>query len=70
MLHVVMPCINVMIVLYSLTLIARVIELNKRLQCVLTVTGRNGIGQNGPDKMVRAKGHGQNGSNFYRFQFN
>ena len=35
-----------------------------------TVTGQNGIGQNGTDKMVRTKRHGQNGSNFYRFQFN
>jgi len=34
------------------------------------VTGQNGIGQNGMDKMVRTKWHGQNGSNFYRFQFN
>src|SRR6218665_2398952 len=33
------------------------------------VTGQNGIGQNGTDKMVRTKWHGQNGSNFYRFQF-
>jgi len=32
------------------------------------VTGQNGIGQNGTDKMVRAKWYGQNGSN--RFQFN
>jgi len=32
--------------------------------------GQNGIGQNGTDKMVRTKWHGQNGSNFYRFQFN
>ena len=34
------------------------------------VTGQNGIGQNGTDKMVQTKWHGQNGSNFYRFQFN
>jgi len=35
-----------------------------------TVTGQNGIGQNGTDKMVQTKWYGQNGSNFYRFQFN
>src|SRR6218665_487839 len=39
-----------------------------RLAC--GVTGQNGIGQNGTDKMVRTKWHGQNGSNCYRFQFN
>src|SRR6218665_2978641 len=32
--------------------------------------GQNGIGQNDTDKMARTKWHGQNGSNFYRFQFN
>ena len=37
---------------------------------LLWVTGQNGIGQNGTDKMVRTKWHGQNGINFYRFQFN
>jgi len=32
------------------------------------VTGQNGIGQNGTDKMLRTKWYGQNGySNFYRF---
>ena len=31
------------------------------------VPGQNGRGQNGTDKMVRTKWHGQNGSNFYRF---
>jgi len=34
------------------------------------VTGQNGIGQNGTDKTVRTKRYGQNGSNFYGFQFN
>ena len=34
------------------------------------VTGQNGIGQYGTDKMVWTKWCGQNGSNFYRFQFN
>ena len=34
------------------------------------VTGQNGSGQNGTDKMVRTKCNGQNGSNFYRFQLN
>jgi len=34
------------------------------------VTGQNGIGQNGTDKMVWTKWYRQNGSNFYRFQFN
>jgi len=34
------------------------------------VTGQNGIGRNGTDKIVRTKCHGQNGSNFYRFQLN
>jgi len=28
------------------------------------VTGQNGTGQNGTDKMERTKWHGQNGSNF------
>src|SRR6218665_2437903 len=34
------------------------------------VIGQNGIGQNGTVKMVRSKWYRQNGSNFYRFQFN
>ena len=34
------------------------------------VTGQKGIGQNGTEKIVRTKRYGQNGSNFYRFQFN
>jgi len=33
------------------------------------VTGQNGIGQNGTDKIVRTKWYGQNGSNFYRIEF-
>ena len=40
------------------------------LYVIRRVTGQNGFGQNGTDKMVRTKWHGQNGSNFYRFQFN
>ena len=43
---------------------------NSITSTVWTVTGQNGIGQNGTDKMVWTKWHGQNGSNFYRFQFN
>ena len=34
------------------------------------VTGQNGIGQNGTDKVVKTKCHRQIGSNSYRFQFN
>jgi len=32
---------------------------------VKMVTGQNGSGQNGTDKMVRAKWYGQNGSKFW-----
>ena len=38
------------------------------METVNTVIGQNGIGQNGTHIMVGA--YGQNGSNFYRFQFN
>ena len=42
----------------------------KQRQRHLRVTEQNGIGQNGTDKIVRTKWYEQNGSNFYRFQFN
>jgi len=32
---------------------------------VAMVTGQNGSGQNGTDKMVRTEWYGQNGSNFF-----